>query len=505
MVNVVEVLWYKCKPYAFPAFMLCFAVFLGLIGTDKPLYTAALIPLVLYVLCLFTRPMVACFIMILVIIDFYGFTTEDFLNLPGAFKLRDLCLFSLLSIVGLNIAIDRKTILQVRSPLNKYIVFMLVFILFVIFYTVLEFGVSFASSLRLSRKYLLYLSFFVVMYVIRDESDLRKFLKIFFIMGTVAAILMIVQFILGPNHVILPTVRVEYQQLGGFYIPRIYFRGCIPLIAFSASIAFWVFQTQKRQKLYLLLAVLTQLAWFLGFSRANWIKQLCVIIVPFVFASGIIKKKIVSFFIISFLILFVIIIGAQLSGYDFVPFFLNMWERIQSAYSDLMQGAGTVASRLEDSAIRIKYFLDRPWFGVGFLHYVAASESIKAVIVKDLYIETSDSGLMTLLVTMGLVGAGVFSILTIAFLKHCVRIYRETQSPYLRGIVLGCFGYFSGGVISFITLPFFTYPYEIPFIAIAFALVEKINQFNHNTKHDMLLLKNGQTSPITTRRHAKKI
>jgi len=292
---------------------------------------------------------------------------------------------------------------------------------------------------------------------------------------------MIAQFMLGTKVIIMPHTMVRYQQLGGFYVPRLYFKGAISLLMMMFSTCFWVYQTatsSKMRKRYFLLTMLFGIAVFLGFSRARWAALAFSVIVPFFFVMRAERKKVLWFIIVGIFGITIASLLIQLLGINIFSFYLKLYERIYSMFFDLINQTGTFGYRMEDSAMRIKYFLDRPLLGVGFLHYLSASESIKAVIVKDLFIETVDSGIMTLLITMGLCGLGMFLLIIFVFVKRCLKTIRMTTHPLLRGIAIGCFGYFAGGVLSFITLGFFTYVYELPYVALTFAFVEKINQLN---------------------------
>jgi len=148
----------------------------------------------------------------------------------------------------------------------------------------------------------------------------------------------------------------------------------------------------------------------------------------------------------------------------------------KSTYFDAVNVSGTFSLRLNDVNERLKYFYERPLFGVGFLHYAAAGKSnIAASITQGFYLEYVDSGICTILTTMGIAGAVVFSIISIAFVKRCFHVLKTVTTPMYRGIVLGCLGYFVGGLSTIVTFSFLTYVGEIPFIAIAFMLVEKID------------------------------
>ncbi|MCP5462725.1 MAG: O-antigen ligase family protein [bacterium] len=344
-----------------------------------------------------------------------------------------------------------------------------------------EFEVSLESSIRLARKYLFYLSFFAILYYIQDIADIKKFLFIFIALAVCCSSLFYTQFFVGSRFKIMRYLLMDYQQLGGFYILRIYLAGSTPLLCLSFAICFWLTQcytTQKKVRVFLILSFFLGIALFLCFSRARWVMQFLIIAVPFFFATKYEKAKTLKLTLITACIGFIILIVAQAVGVDFLTHLTKLIQRIESTYYEIIHQTGTFGYRLEDSFQRINMFLKRPLLGVGFLHHLAALESPKAAFVKDYLVETIDSGLITLLVTMGLGGVAVFSIVLIGFFTRSIKIIRVNNSPLLRGICLGCLGYIAGATLTFITLPCFTSLNEIPYITLAFALVEKVSQFN---------------------------
>jgi len=474
--NNSDIVLQKLKPVIFPIFMIIFAVFLGWINFSRPLIAIGMAGSMIYGICLFVKPLWAYYFMIIVTLNFFGIATEHFLALPGAFKLRDVTLFALFAPIILNIAIDRQSAQRINTPINKYIYYLLGFVLFITIYTCLKYGVSFTSSLRIARKYFFYASFFPFMFLIKKDTDFKSIINVFLFFAVVQAILMIIQFSIGLNWIIMPGLKMEYQQLGGLYLPRIYLRGGGALLAIFFAISFWIFQNTKS-KPYLYIALVTGLASFLGFGRASWIRQIIIMSVPIIFIKANLRLSYLKTIATFIGLVFLVTIISHFSGLKILEIFAKIYEHMLSTFFDFIHGTGTFGARLKDNAEKIALFLQNPFFGVGFLHQIAAEESVKAVIVKDLNIETVDSGILSLLTTMGTGGLLVFGILSYVFLKRCIRIMKNVDNLYYRGIICGCFGYYVGGLITFITLPFFTYIYEIPYIIITIALVEKISQF----------------------------
>lgn len=470
------------KKYGFTIGMLCLAMGIGFLSVKKSMLPILMVIGVLYTIVLFTKPIWTFMGCIIILSNCFGFISDDSFSLSGAFKLRDLCLFSLFPIIFFNLVVDRKSVKQLQSPLNKYLIILLCFIVFIICYTILLYNISFFSTIRLARKYFFYSLFFIFMYYIQNTDDLKQWLKYFFIIAIIGGILFLTQFFLGPNIRILPTLLIDYQNLAGLYITRIYFKGGMALLRLCFALSFWLTITcdvKKMKYLYFIATLLFGIVSFLAFSRAGWFMQINIVLIPFFFANSKQKMAVIRLVLIASALSFCFILLVQnLSDFNILSLFSKIIQQIQSAYYDLIHQTGTFGFRLEESAYRIELFLKKPFLGVGFLHHLAAGESYKAAFVRDYLVETIDSGLITLLTTMGLGGVIVFGILSIGYIKRCINVIKNVKMPFFTGLSLGCLGYFSGGVMGFITLPFFTGVYDIPFIAIGFAIVEKVSQLH---------------------------
>ncbi len=475
--STADIVIQKLRPVIFPIFMIIFAVLLGSVSHSHPNLALGIMGACLYGVCLFVKPIWAYYFMILATLNFLGFATEHFLALPGAFKLRDITLFALFVPIIFDIAVDRQLAQYFKTPMNKYLFCLLGFVMFITVYTCLVYDVSFTSSLRIARKYFFYASFFPFMFLIKTEADFKSTVNVFLFFAVTQAILMIVQFSIGLNVIIMPGLKMEYQQLSGLYLPRIYLRGGEALLALFFGISFWIYQTTKNKK-YLYIVFLTGIASFLQFGRASWLKQIIIMLFPLIFTKPSTRIRYLNSTLIFIGAILLISIAAHFTGLRTFELFSKVYEHMQSTFSDFINRTGTFGGRLKEYVEQINLFLQNPIFGVGFLHNIAAEESVKAVIVKDLSVETVDSGLLSLLTTMGIGGVIVFSTLSSAFIFRCIKILRNVSDPYYRGIIFGCFSYFVGGLATFITLPFFTFLYEVPYIIIAFALVEKISQLN---------------------------
>ena len=469
------------KRYGFTVGMLILALGIGFFSSKNAVIPVLMFGGMVYFLIMFTRPLWAYMFMILVLCSCFGFISDHSFSVAGVFKLRDFCLFSLFPFILCNVVTDRQSVKHLKASFNKYVLLLLIFIAFVMCYTTFRYNVSLLSTIRLARKYFFYSIYFVFLYYIQTAYDLKQFLKWLYMFAIIAAILYLTQFTVGLQNKILPNLLMVYQNLAGLAVPRIYFKGAMSLLFLCFSLSFWsgiTAEEKKKRNLFILLSILFGIPCFLGFSRARWFMQFMIIFVPFLFTNNNQRVHVLKLSVIfGSILFFVVLLLHNTTGFNILSLLSKIKLQMLSAYFDLINQTGTFAFRLEDSAFRIELFLENRLMGIGFLHHLAAEESYKAAFVRDFLVETIDSGLLSLLTTTGICGLIVFNILVLSFFKHCIKLLKSIQTPLFRGLILGCLGYCAGGYMGFITLPFFTTIYEIPFIAIAFAIVAKISQF----------------------------
>lgn len=64
-------------------------------------------------------------------------------------------------------------------------------------------------------------------------------------------------------------------------------------------------------------------------------------------------------------------------------------------------------------------------------------------------VSTIDSGLITVLAQMGLVGLGVIGALIAIFLKRGVSIFKRVRNPLLKGVSLGIISFYVQAIVMF--------------------------------------------------------
>jgi len=296
----IESLRRNSKSKLFIVFMMAFALFLGYVSCKKPIVSIAMVVGTLYLICLSKKAMWAYFLMILVSVNFFGFTSSDFLGLPGAFKLRDVCLLALFFPLIGNAVLDKNSIIRTKTAFNKCLILIFIFVAFIVFYTVITFDVPFISCMRLARKYIFYLSFFFLVYFIKDEADLKFFLKIMFIFAVIQALLMTLQFVAGPNVKILAGVKMRPDVLQGLVVTRIRINAGSGLMMLFFALSFWIYQCKKSDRIFLFMAIILGLGAFLEFYRTKWVKEFLIVLVPFLFTLKRDRKNF-TMIIISFI------------------------------------------------------------------------------------------------------------------------------------------------------------------------------------------------------------
>ena len=480
---------YKLKKWCFPCAMCLFAIFIGWLSTESLVLPLGIGCLILYGICLILKPSWILFFLVLVNINFFGWIPEELMRVPGAFKLRDLVLLSLFIPFLLAVAIDKDTVSKkTKSPVKKVLIGLMFFLFTVILYTVIEFEVSFISTTRIPRKYLFYLAFFIVMFLIDDNDDLKILLKVLIALACFQAFLMVIQMAVGGKFAVMPylALPIKLQNLSGITVPRVYLAGGGALMHFLFGISFWLYHTHngssKHKMIYLFLLLFLGLGIFFEFYRTKWFRMFLTVCIPFLFAKPKEKSSVFRQIVFYSFIGIIFFIFVQAFIFDLAPLFGKFFQHVFSAYIDFVNKSGTYAARVQAFHVKLYHFWNRPFFGLGFLHHITATESSKASIITGLGIETTDSEITTLLSTMGVCGAFVFYTLSICYTIRCIKILLKTSDIFYRGIILGCLGYFISGVLTFFSYSFLTRTEEILFVTFSIAFVEKINQFNKRSK-----------------------
>jgi len=275
---------------------------------------------------------------------------------------------------------------------------------------------------------------------------------------------------------VFSTVSTRISELtanDGSAITRVY----LPAY-FYASIAFFIALCLKITKSDFLnsrwlntILVISALSILLSYTRTYWMATLIGVFLVYLTSSIAIKKQ-----LIKKLMIIVVLISPVLlySGGGFIM------ERFESVFTEEGSDEGNFIFRFTENPQRLQAFADNPIMGPGFVHSSFAANIFNFVIdekhlsesqiERALILQTNDSGLITLLVSFGLLG-GVWVIFKLYVL---LRLYQHEARNYEVNVHLGIM---QGAVVfvfsiwlTCITTYGFTYPDGIVALALALYL-----------------------------------
>ncbi|TYW36107.1 O-antigen ligase family protein [Vibrio cholerae] len=391
--------------------------------------------LIMIAFLLFHPKILGC-LFILSTVEFVGFINpEEFIRLPGVFKFRDLLFLMMMTMVIADSLLKGwyRIKLDYFSVRIKFIVWsMLGLVFFQLIFTSLRFDLPFISSLKIAREFLYVAVFFFFIRFFPDYKDtirLLKFISYICVIQFVSMIMQIVGFDIGS------TSRVDQLLVGGDYVTRVY----IPAYFYALAAACYCFVSlmvgNVASKRYVTFVLIISI---LSYTRTYWVSLLvCFLILMFL-----LNKKNAIRMLLYGLILFILLIPISLVKEDSV-----LADRFSTIFSEIDDTDGNFIYRFSENPQRLEAFIDYPIVGPGFIHPDFAPTTLgfvidekgknEAQIERALMLQTNDSGLITLLVSFGLIGVlWVFAqiLLVIKLAKSIKNRANEILYPYI-GIV----------------------------------------------------------------------
>lgn len=232
----------------------------------------------------------------------------------GTLYMTDVILFSLLGLIVLRWLVE-PDFEFVRTPLDLPLMAFYGVALLSTFIAILKSSVSFSQSLGEVRTITNYLVFFAVTNLVREERQLRFLLKGLFLLATVVAAAMVVQFLLGGSVAILPgrveTLRTEGQAYGE--VTRMIPPGISMIMpVFITSTVILVlgkFRLSNILKDYLQWGLLG-LALLLTFFRSYWVSTSFALLLLAYLVKGQNRHRLVRLVLVVMLLVLIIVLSA---------------------------------------------------------------------------------------------------------------------------------------------------------------------------------------------------
>lgn len=426
-----------------------------------------------FIWLIFRHPEVSLFVVVLAANNFFSLISEDIFRLPGVFRFKDL-LFILTYLVFFAQILQKKVKLR-RSLFSRTILLITFFVLLEILLTMFVENQGFNYTIRMGRRYLYYLLYFPLVYFIDNDNKFKHFLSLILGATVIYSLLMIVQYIIGPSHILFRFAsHVEEQKIAGEYVTRTYAVGSsISLIVFYFSF-FRILLENKYDWFNFLVLIFTFFSGvYLGFSRAN----LFGVVVGLIFSVFILLNARLKMRALFITFIFVIALSSAFeimrvaTGKAVPNPITHSFKALLSGADDLRNKTGTFGFRLNDSAERIGLIRKNPISGIGFVHPL--SEIIKIRTVTS-GIVTNDSGIVTLLLDFGVFGIFWLFVLTLVFFRSARELFFSVVDSKKRALAIALFAYYFSRLFSFLTLGEFVFQEGIVTIAVTLFILNYI-------------------------------
>jgi hypothetical protein len=431
-----------------------------------------------YIYAVFRWPHLALIATLVVIVDGLGFISVDFVRVPGVFRLKDLMFLSLFLPLFFNRKWQRRAerIFHDCRILVFPILVILVLTTLQMVRTSFEYDLPLVSCINAGRHYWYY-AYVPLTAIYLDTSYKREsvFRISMVVIAALASVVIIQTAIYAAFKIRLVSDSVQFGEanFGNMKFFRLYLEG-EPLLVLGFALAFWGLSRRKSTREtvgYAAMASLCALAILFVNSRMRWAHSLLVVLIP-MFALGPHIRRAGGQVRYRLLILVLVLISLFVLTFHSNLFVSGIVERGVSAWTDFGEKKGTWEYRLEDNQFRIELIREHPFFGLGFV-YVDYAPRFGAGEVVDLDrrpslqqgvspgVTSPDSGLVSLLVSFGAIGAIWAMWYLVSILRFCFKVMTSAEIGVLHWMSIAVIGYMTAGVLTFVTLSIFTMPGDI--------------------------------------------
>ncbi len=336
-------------------------------------------------------------------------------------------------------------------------------------------GVDFRNFFHLSL-------FFLVMYYVKNQRQLKSMMLGIGIVGSALAIMQLMQWIIGYEHNFL-SCRVEAVVTAGREyekVARVMFPGTsIILFTLNTIIAVYIFKGLQLRWRMLLIAATTLLSFAMlaTFSRALWVAVLIGSLLIVFFA----RRKLTTYprillLVVGAALLITLGLRAKILQTDIVKDVI--YSRSLSTVSAIRNlRDDTLYMRFMEYHYAWKKITENPLLGIGF------GTAYRPNIFGNVEYERESNGTfvhngyLAIQLRMGLLGSLVFLWLMLTFFYRVLSRWKKIKEPFYRAVVVGIAASILGVLIFNITTSAFLYIYWISMAAVGMGIAEKIYQF----------------------------
>lgn len=456
-------------------------VLLGLLSVWLPIYFLIIgLGAIIYFLIVWLWPEFALLGLLLLLATI--FDENKLPSLPvgiGHLIVSDFLLFIPIAVLLLRIWVEPGFSLN-HTPLDFPL---LAFYGVAIFSTVLAIvhgTVTFNQSLGELRAVNLYLTFFIVTNLIRDEKHLRRLLNGIFVLSMLVALMMIIQYFLGGLTQIL-SGRVEALYTGSTSNPgvtRVLPPGqSLVLVALIAIPVLLIYNQVLSQFVFRFLSLfVVGIAVILTYNRNFWAAVVLALVLVALLVSIPEKIRFVNITIWVVAIAIIILIPLLSIAGDQAQSFINGFvTRFETLYDPNTINESSLRYRVVETEYALPQITAHPLIGLGLgADYRSWDSRIDfGVLGYDKFAYIHDGHLWTILKT-GLVGYLFFVCFLFLFLLRSLTHWRRIPDPFQKAIVLSFAVAVFGILPATIVNPIFSQTYWTPLLGIMMGINEVI-------------------------------
>ncbi len=474
--------FFKQAPIPLQAIAICgIGVLLGLLSVWLPAYFLIIgMGAIVYLVIVWLWPELALLGLLLLLATVFDENTLPSLPIGiGHLIVSDFLLFIPIAVLILRIWVEPGFSLN-HTPLDFPL---LAFYSVAIFSTVLAIvhgTVTFNQSLGELRAVNLYLTFFIVTNLIRDEKHLRRLLNGIFVLSMLVALMMIVQYFLGGLIQIL-SGRVEALYTGSTSDPgvtRILPPGqSLVLVALIAYPVLLIYDQILSQFIFRFLSLFVLgIAVILTFNRNFWAAEVFALALVALLASIPEKIRFVNITIWVVVIATLILVPLLSFAGDQAQSFVNGFvTRFATLYDPNTINESSLRYRVVETEYALPQIAAHPLIGLGLgADYRPWDSRIDfGILGYDKFAYIHDGHLWTILKT-GLVGYLFFVWFLFLFLLRSLMYWRRIPDPFQKAIVLSFAVAVFGILPATIVNPIFSETYWTPLLGIMIGINEVI-------------------------------
>ena len=407
----------------------------------------------------------------------------------GSLHVSDILLLGLLGLIVLR-WFSEPGFKIVRTPLDWPLLIFYGLMVLSTLIAILHSSIGVEEGRRGLRVLTYYLTFFVVTNLLRERRQLNLLVNGLFLLATIVATAMILQYFFGSSLRFLPG-RVETlvtQGTGYKDVTRIIPPGWS--VVMVSGVAVFCISIQERLRMSAFLRYL-QLG-FLGFAivitfmRAYWAALLFVILLSVFLVRGIEKQRFLGWcMLVLFMLGTVFLYGSSEPQSQVGKLVGATYSRLATLWSTKTAQEGSLQWRYVENQYAIRSIVSHPLLGLGFgapyRPYDPRLDSPGLGWDATSYIH---NGHLSILVDSGLLGYLAFAGLSLTYIIRGFRYWHIVAVDSFRGVVLGFTLVYVAALMAALTIPTLTLWSWTPVIGIIMGV------------NEVILLRGRQAAPV---------